>query len=53
VEAAITEADLDEVLGRLPSGLQTPLGEGGALLSGGEGQRVRLGRGVLGWRRGW
>jgi ATP-binding cassette subfamily B protein len=28
-------------------GLQTPLGEGGGLLSGGEGQRVRLGRGVL------
>jgi ABC-type transport system involved in cytochrome bd biosynthesis fused ATPase/permease subunit len=47
VEAAIGEADLDEVLGRLPIGLQTPLGEGGALLSGGEGQRVRLGRGVL------
>jgi ATP-binding cassette subfamily B protein len=47
VETAITEADLDEVLGRLPIGLQTPLGEGGALLSGGEGQRVRLGRGVL------
>src|SRR5206468_5374577 len=47
VEEAIGEADLDEVLGRLPIGLQTPLGEGGALLSGGEGQRVRLGRGVL------
>jgi ATP-binding cassette subfamily B protein len=47
VEAAIAEADLDEVLGRLPIGLQTPLGEAGALLSGGEGQRVRLGRGVL------
>jgi ABC-type bacteriocin/lantibiotic exporter with double-glycine peptidase domain len=47
VEPAIEEADLDEVLGRLPIGLQTPLGEGGALLSGGEGQRVRLGRGVL------
>jgi ATP-binding cassette subfamily B protein len=47
VEAAIGEADLDEVLGRLPIGLQTPLGEGGGLLSGGEGQRVRLGRGVL------
>jgi ATP-binding cassette subfamily B protein len=45
--AAIEEAELDEVLGRLPIGLQTPLGEGGALLSGGEGQRVRLGRGVL------
>jgi ATP-binding cassette subfamily B protein len=45
--AAIEEAELDEVLGRLPVGLQTSLGEGGALLSGGEGQRVRFGRGVL------
>ena len=45
--AAIEDADLDEVLARLPVGLQTPLGEGGALLSGGEGQRVRLGRGVV------
>jgi ABC-type transport system involved in cytochrome bd biosynthesis fused ATPase/permease subunit len=27
--------------------MQTPLGEGGALVSGGEGQRVRLGRGLL------
>ena len=32
------------MLERLPDGLQTPLGEGGALVSGGEGQRVRLGR---------
>jgi ATP-binding cassette subfamily B protein len=47
VGAAVEEAELDEVLGRLPTGLQTPLGEGGALLSGGEGQRVRFGRGVV------
>jgi ABC-type transport system involved in cytochrome bd biosynthesis fused ATPase/permease subunit len=31
-------------LRNLPDGLQTRLGEGGALISGGEGQRVRLGR---------
>jgi ATP-binding cassette subfamily B protein len=42
----IAEADLYDVLQRLPDGLQTALGEGGGLLSGGEGQRVRLGRGV-------
>jgi ABC-type bacteriocin/lantibiotic exporter with double-glycine peptidase domain len=47
VGTAVEEADLDEVLGRLPIGLQTPLGEGGALLSGGEGQRVRFGRAVV------
>jgi ABC-type multidrug transport system fused ATPase/permease subunit len=41
---AIEQADLRDVLERLPDGLQTPLGEGGALVSGGEGQRVRLGR---------
>jgi ATP-binding cassette subfamily B protein len=40
------EADLYQVLQRLPEGLQTALGERGGLLSGGEGQRVRLGRGL-------
>jgi len=44
---AIDEADLDEVTKRLPRGAETPLGEAGGLLSGGEGQRVRFGRGVL------
>ncbi len=38
------QADLHEVLHRLSDGLQTPLGEGGGLLSGGQGQRVRVGR---------
>ena len=44
---AIAEADLAEVTRRLPRGAETPLGEAGGLLSGGEGQRVRFGRGVL------
>lgn len=44
---AIHLADLRGVLERLPHGMQTNLGEGGALVSGGEGQRVRLARGVL------
>src|SRR5208282_3734476 len=44
VAEVIQQADLFEVLERLPEGLQTPLGEGGGLLSGGEGQRVKLGR---------
>ena len=46
VGGAVEAAQLDEVLARLPMGLQTPLGAGGALLSGGEGQRVRLGRAI-------
>jgi ABC-type bacteriocin/lantibiotic exporter with double-glycine peptidase domain len=37
-------ANLQTLLERLPDGLATPLGEGGALVSGGEGQRVRFGR---------
>jgi ATP-binding cassette subfamily B protein len=44
---AISGADLRELLDKLPDGLQTPLGEGGGLVSGGEGQRVRLGRAML------
>ena len=40
-------ADLLGLVESLPAGLQTVLGEGGALVSGGEGQRVRLGRAML------
>jgi ABC-type multidrug transport system fused ATPase/permease subunit len=40
-------SQLGETLRKLPEGLQTRLGESGALVSGGEGQRVRLGRGML------
>jgi ATP-binding cassette subfamily B protein len=44
--AAIAEAELDETVRRLPRGADTALGEAGALVSGGEGQRVRLARGI-------
>ena len=40
-------AELRRVLERLPDGFETRLGEGGALVSGGEGQRVRLARALL------
>lgn len=44
----VTEtAQLAQVLEKLPAGLQSPLGEGGGLTSGGEGQRVRFGRALV------
>jgi ATP-binding cassette subfamily B protein len=43
----LRSARLHGVVEKLPEGMQTPLGEGGALVSGGEGQRVRLGRGLM------
>ncbi len=42
--ATLEAADLGRILERAPDGLQTPIGEGGALVSGGEGQSIRIGR---------
>ncbi len=42
--ATLEAADLGRILELAPEGLQTPIGEGGTLVSGGEGQRVRIGR---------
>ena len=47
MDRVIEQADLLRVLSKLPNGLQTWLGEGGGLVSGGEGQRIRLGRAML------
>ena len=44
LSAIMTKSTLQSVLARLPEGLQTLLGESGALVSGGEGQRLRLAR---------
>jgi ATP-binding cassette subfamily B protein len=43
----LEQADLLQLLEKLPEGMQTKLGESGGLVSGGEGQRVRLGRALL------
>ena len=47
VGTVLADAELRELVANLPDGLQSPLGEGGGLLSGGEGQRVRLARALL------
>ena len=47
VGQVLRQADLLDLLQELPDGLQTSLGESGALVSGGEGQRVRLARAML------
>ena len=47
VRVLIEASGLMGVSSRLPQGLQSTLGEGGGLLSGGEAQRVRLGRALL------
>jgi ABC-type bacteriocin/lantibiotic exporter with double-glycine peptidase domain len=47
VGEALQAADLADLLAVVPQGLQTELGEGGALVSGGEGQRVRLARAMF------
>ncbi len=46
IEDAIEVADLDQVLRRSSDGLQTAVAEGGASLSGGEGQRLRAARAI-------
>jgi ATP-binding cassette subfamily B protein len=43
----VDAADLRRLLERLPHGFESSLGEGGRLVSGGEGQRVRFGRSLL------
>jgi ABC-type bacteriocin/lantibiotic exporter with double-glycine peptidase domain len=47
IGSTLDRARLGSVLQRLPDGLQSSLGEGGSLVSGGEGQRVRLGRACM------
>lgn len=47
IRRALELCEILPVLETMPSGLQTPLGEGGALVSGGEGQRFRFGRALL------
>jgi ATP-binding cassette subfamily B protein len=47
VRQAVTAAGADELVARLPDGLQTIVGERGAALSAGERQRVAIARALL------
>jgi ATP-binding cassette subfamily B protein len=47
LQEVLEAADLLSVLGATDQGLETPLGAEGSLVSGGEGQRVRVGRGLF------
>ena len=45
--AAISAAQLDDVIARLPHGLDTSVGEHGAKLSGGQRQRIAIARAII------
>jgi ABC-type multidrug transport system fused ATPase/permease subunit len=47
LRAAITLTRLDDLLERLPNGLDTPIGHRGTTLSGGERQRIAIARALL------
>jgi len=47
VALAAERSNAMEFIRRLPLGLDTPIGEGGARLSGGQGQRIALARALL------
>lgn len=47
IQRAAADAGLSEVMARLPSGLDTPLGEGGWGLSTGESRRIAIARALI------
>jgi len=48
IEAAAARAGIDDFIQRLPQGYETPIGEGGLLVSGGEAQRLAIARALVG-----
>ncbi len=47
VLSAAREAGVDEIAVRLPQGMDTPVGEGGTRMSGGERQRIAIARALI------
>lgn len=47
VSEALRQAQCEDIVAKLPNGLDTPLGPGGVYLSGGETQRVAVARAIL------
>ena len=47
VSEALSQAQCEDIVAKLPNGLDTPLGPGGVYLSGGETQRVAVARAIL------
>ncbi|QCO00096.1 ABC transporter ATP-binding protein (plasmid) [Azospirillum argentinense] len=47
VMEAARQAGVDEIVARLPHGIDSPVGEGGARLSGGERQRIAIARALI------
>jgi len=47
IGSILETAQLTELVDKLPEGLQSSLGEGGGLTSGGEGEQVRFGRALV------
>lgn len=50
-QQVIQEAALEDIIDKLPNGLDTDVGEAGRLLSGGQKQRIALTRGLIRGKR--
>ncbi len=47
VQAALKQARCEDIIAKMPNGLDTKVGTGGVFLSGGEAQRIAIARAIL------